>query len=54
VNVDVLKSSQPGAILKLRFKGKAIGLFVTSGPDAGIIEYSIDGSDFRQADQFTQ
>lgn len=54
VNVDVLETSQPGATLKLRFTGRAIGLFVTSGPDAGIIEYNIDGSDFRQADQFTQ
>ena len=54
VNDDVLETSIPGATLKLRFKGKAIGLFVTSGPDAGIIEYSIDGSDFIQTDQFTQ
>ncbi len=54
VNDDVLETSIPGAMLKLRFKGKAFGLFVTSGPDAGIIEYSIDGSDFRQTDQFTQ
>ena len=54
VNVDILEASQPGATLKLKFKGRTIGLFITSGPDAGIIEYSIDGSDFRQTDQFTQ
>ncbi len=35
------------------FEGKAIGLLVTSGPDAGIIEYSVDGSPFAEADQFT-
>jgi hypothetical protein len=42
------------AALKLKFSGKAIGIFVTSGPDAGIVEYSIDGSDFKAVDQFTQ
>ena len=54
VNVPVLEASEPGSSLKLKFSGKAIGLFVTSGPDAGIIEYSIDGSDFKSVDQFTQ
>jgi hypothetical protein len=54
VNVPVLEASKPGARLKLNFKGKAIGLFVTSGSDAGIIDYSIDGSEFKAVDQFTQ
>jgi len=53
VHVDVLEAFRPGALLSLEFKGKAIGLLVTSGPDAGIIEYSIDGSPFVKADQFT-
>lgn len=54
VNVPILEASRPGAALKLKFTGKAIGLFVTSGPDAGMVEYSIDGSDFKSVDQFTQ
>ncbi len=54
VNVPVLETTQPHASLKLKFRGTAIGLFVTSGPDAGIVEYSIDGSDFKTVDQFTQ
>ncbi|MCP4613694.1 MAG: SGNH/GDSL hydrolase family protein [Planctomycetes bacterium] len=54
VNVPVLKASQPGAILKLKFTGTAVGIFVTAGPDVGIIAFSIDGSAFRQIDQFTQ
>lgn len=54
VNVPLLESSQPGATLELKFKGKAIGLFITSGPDAGLVEYSVDGSGFKTADQFTQ
>ncbi len=53
VNVPVLEATQPGALLKLNFTGKTIGMFITSGPDAGIVEYSIDGSKFKQADQFT-
>lgn len=54
VNDRILEATQPGALLELKFRGKAIGIFVTSGPDAGIIEFSIDGSDFIGADQFTQ
>ncbi len=54
VNVPVIETTQPHASLKLKFRGTAIGLFVTSGPDAGIVEYSIDGSDFKAVDQFTQ
>jgi pimeloyl-ACP methyl ester carboxylesterase/lysophospholipase L1-like esterase len=54
VNVPLLEATQPGATLRLKFSGKAIGLFITSGPDAGIVEYSIDGSDFKTIDQFTQ
>jgi len=53
-NVPVLKADQPGAVLRLKFEGTAIGVFVTCGPDVGIIEYSIDKSSFRQIDQFTQ
>jgi pimeloyl-ACP methyl ester carboxylesterase/lysophospholipase L1-like esterase len=54
VNVDVLETLRPGSVLNLTFKGTAIGLFVTAGPDAGILEYSIDGSGFEKADQFTK
>jgi pimeloyl-ACP methyl ester carboxylesterase len=54
VNVPVLKADQPGAVLKLKFEGTAIGIFVTCGPDVGIIEYRVDKSPFQQIDQFTQ
>jgi sialidase-1 len=52
-NVNVLESSVPGSLLTLGFEGRAIGLLVTSGPDAGIVEYSIDDSPFAKADQYT-
>lgn len=54
VNVPVLKADRPGATLRLKFEGSAVGLFVTCGPDVGIVEYSIDRSPFRRLDQFTQ
>lgn len=54
VHVPILEATEPGAVFKLKFKGKAIGLFITSGPDAGMVEYSIDGADYKTADQFTQ
>jgi pimeloyl-ACP methyl ester carboxylesterase len=54
VNVDVLESATPGSVLTYEFKGKAIGLLITSGPDAGIVEYSVDGAPFAKADQYTQ
>ena len=50
----ILEGKEPGASLKFNFKGTAVGIFVTSGPDAGFIEFSIDGSEFKSVDQFTQ
>jgi len=29
-------------------------MFVTSGPDTGMVEYSIGGADLKKVDQFTQ
>ncbi|MEC3907227.1 alpha/beta hydrolase fold domain-containing protein [Tamlana sp. 2201CG12-4] len=39
--------------LKLNFTGSAIGMIALSGPDAGTIEYSIDGSEYQLFDQYT-
>ncbi len=54
VNVPILEATTPGAILSLPFKGRAIGINVNSGPDAGILEYSVDGKPFQKLDLFTQ
>lgn len=54
VNVPMLCADKPGDELSFKFKGKAVGIAVAAGPDAGIIEYSIDGADFKQLDLFTQ
>ena len=54
VNVSMLYANQPDAELKLKFKGKAVGIAVAAGPDAGMIEYSIDDGPFMELDLFTK
>lgn len=54
VDVPMLEATQPGAKLTLDFKGKAIGIFCTPGPTAGILEYSVDGAPFKKLDTFTE
>lgn len=54
VNVPVLVGEQPGASFELSFTGSVIGLGIVSGPDAGMIEYSIDGKIYPALDLFTQ
>lgn len=54
VEVPMLVAETAGATLNLDFDGTAIGIFCTVGPDAGILEYSIDGAPFRKLDTFTQ
>ena len=53
VGVPTLVATQPGATLTFTFDGPSVGIFVTSGPDAGIVEFSIDGGPFRSRDLFT-
>jgi sialidase-1 len=54
VNVPVLEGVKAGAELTLKFKGNAIGMAVVSGPDAGIVRYSIDNGAVQQIDLYTQ
>ncbi|GAB3170120.1 SGNH/GDSL hydrolase family protein [Telluribacter humicola] len=54
VEVPMLVSEAAGASLAFDFKGRAVGIAVVSGPDAGIISYSIDGRKPQQLDLFTQ
>lgn len=42
----------PGSELEITFSGKAIGLFVLAGPDAGTVEYSIDNGQWKSADLY--
>lgn len=54
VNVPMLVTTTPGAVCSLRFEGTAIGVFAVSGPDAGAIEFSMDGAPFAGRDLKTQ
>lgn len=48
VDVPVAVGDTPGAELKLPFTGTGIGIFVTAGPDAGVVEFSVDGGAWRR------
>ena len=54
VDIPVLEATAPGATLELDFEGTAVGLLVTAGPDAGILEYTLDGMAYPPLDQFTE
>ena len=54
VDVPALVGTAPGATFGFTFEGTAAGLLVTAGPDAGQVEFSIDGSAFRSAETFTR
>jgi pimeloyl-ACP methyl ester carboxylesterase len=54
VNVPMLICTEPGKILKKTLSGTAIGIAIAAGPDAGIIDYSIDGKEWKSLDLFTQ
>lgn len=53
VNVRVLAADKPGAELTLLFAGRAIGMAVVSGGDAGTVTYTIDGKIYPAIDLYT-
>ena len=54
VDVPMLSSNIIGSKLHLKFKGNVIGVAVAAGQDAGIIEYRVDGKNWKKYDLFTQ
>lgn len=52
--VPMLVGNQPGATLKFPFRGKAVGVAVAAGPDAGMIEYRIDRGSWQTLNLFTK
>ncbi|NQT36172.1 MAG: SGNH/GDSL hydrolase family protein [Planctomycetes bacterium] len=50
--IPILWADQPGAELTLSFEGTAVGAYVLAGPDAGILEASIDGGPVKSVDLF--
>ncbi len=54
VNTPMLVSQGEGDMLEFTFNGNAVGIAVAAGPDAGIIEYRIDGENWQKQDLFTK
>ena len=54
VDVPTLIGEKIGAEFEVGFDGTVFGLFLTSGPDAGRIEFSIDGSSYRSVSTYTR
>ena len=53
-NATILEALTPGAELIFNFTGTAVGIYCLAGPNAGIVEYSVDGGDFKTVDLFTK
>jgi hypothetical protein len=51
-NIPLLCATEPGSETTINFNGQSIGAYVVAGPDAGIVEASIDGGAFKKADFF--
>ncbi|MFK7776692.1 MAG: SGNH/GDSL hydrolase family protein [Gimesia sp.] len=51
-SIPMLSATKAGAELELDFKGTALGIFTVAGPDAGILEVSIDGGPFQPFDLY--
>ncbi len=51
-SIAMLCATEPGAEATLKFNGTAVGAYVVAGPDAGIVEASIDGGTFHAVDLF--
>ncbi len=52
-DTTLLIGETAGSSFELPFQGRAVGLFVAAGPDAGILEYRIDDGPVRELDTFT-
>jgi sialidase-1 len=54
VNIPALVGNKNGSEFSFEFEGSAVGICINSGPDAGMLEYSIDGKKFNKLDLYTQ
>lgn len=52
-DVPMLVSEKPDQAFVYKFKGNTIGLAIISGPDAGMIEYMINGKPSKMVNLFT-
>ncbi len=54
VDVPALVGVEPGSEFEFELEGRGAGLFITAGPDAGVLEWSVDGGPFRLVDTYTR
>ena len=54
VDVPALVGTEPGAEFEFSFEGTGCGLFITAGPDAGRLEFSMDGGSYRKIETYTR
>ncbi|MFG0288664.1 MAG: GDSL-type esterase/lipase family protein [Rhodopirellula sp. JB044] len=54
VKVPMLVATKPESTFSMKFDGRAVGLFVTAGPDAGTIAFRIDDGPEQTRDLFTK
>ncbi len=50
--MKLLCADQPGRQTSVKFKGVALGVYVLAGPDAGVIEVSIDGGPWNRVELY--
>ena len=50
--VDLLCAGKPDATLQLEFQGTVVGAYVLAGPEAGIVEATVDGGASRSIDLY--
>ncbi len=53
VGIPMVIGDKPNAVTKVVFEGVGFGVFVTSGPDSGRLEYRVDGGDWSSVELFT-
>ena len=53
VNVPALVATEAGAEFEFTFEGTGAGLFITAGPDAGLVEFRTDHGPWKRVDTFT-
>ena len=51
-SIPIFSATEPGAEATLEFAGSAVGAYVVAGPDAGIVEASVDGAAPRAVNLF--
>ncbi len=54
VDVPAFVGTEPRAEFEFSFEGTGCGLFITAGPDAGRLEFSVDGGPYRKVETYTR